>query len=97
MICGFKVRWYVGGMIDNHYVESGYVAGTDYDNCFSKVRDWYFADEPQEMQSIEISMVPCVDREHDIVAIERIAPEDITVEYDPDNCVDGPDFDCDED
>ena len=55
MICGFKVRWYTGGEIDNHYVESGYVAGEDYDDCFSKVRDWYFADQIDQMESIEIS------------------------------------------
>lgn len=80
MICGFKVRWYAGGKVDSHYVESGYVAGADYDDCFSKVRDWYFSDQIDQMESIEISIVPCVDDDCNIVALETISPEDIDSE-----------------
>ena len=105
MICGFKVRWYAGGKMDSHYVESGYVAGEDYDDCFSKVRDWYFSDQIDQMESIEISMVPCIDDDCDIVVLETMSPENITVNYDAEHAVPDPEFnhvvpdyyDCDED
>lgn len=80
MICGFKVSWYADGRVDSHQVESGYVAGEDYDDCFSKVRDWYFSDQIDQMESIEISMASCVDDDCDIVALETISPENIDSE-----------------
>ena len=88
MICGFKVRWYAGGKVDSRYVESGYVAGADYDDCFSKVRDWYFADQIDQMESIEISMASCVDNDCDIVALETISPGEI----DSERAVSNPEF-----
>lgn len=65
MICRFKVQC---SEADNANVESGFVAGEDYNDCFSKIYDWYFMDG--QLGSIEISMIPCVDEDGNIVALE---------------------------
>ena len=84
MICHFSTRWYEGGKMDRHYTESGYVAGKDYNDCFSKIRDWYYADEAfSDMETIEISAVPCEDDECDILVTESTCPEKLTITYDP--------------
>lgn len=76
MICRFKVQC---SEADNTNMESGFVAGEDYNDCFSKIYDWYFMDG--QLGSIEISMIPCVDEDGNIVALETTAPEVITVDH----------------
>ena len=101
MICHFKVRWYENGVLDEHYMESGYVAGESYIDCYAKIQDWYFTNEEDNMDSIEISAIPCVGEDNDIVVTESCTPERIVVNYDPNKPLDinaGVHYyDCDED
>lgn len=83
MICKFKVNWIQNGKIDNSYTESGYVAGENLDDCFRKIREWYFGDDLYEVGDIAISAVPWTDDSCDIVMTESIKPENLTVTYDP--------------
>lgn len=76
MICRFKVQC---SETDTNNVESGFVAGEDYNDCFSKIYDWYFMDG--QLGSIEISMIPCVDEDGNIVALESTTTPSIETVY----------------
>ena len=74
MICGFSVCYYEDGLIENAKLEEGYVAGKNYDDCFQKIREWYFGKDTEEYASITISSVEeegWVDEEKDIVATTK--------------------------
>lgn len=84
MICRFEARWYQNGELDNHYMESGYVAGETSTDCYRKVHDWYFSDDSSaEMDSILISVIPAPSCEDDILITNSVCPENIIATYDP--------------
>lgn len=85
MICRFETRWYQNGELDNHYIESGYVAGETSTDCYRKVHDWYFSDPSIEMDSILISVIPAPSCEEDILVTNSVCPEKIVATYDPES------------
>lgn len=77
MICGFSVCYYEDCRIENAKLEEGYVAGKNYDDCFQKIREWYFGKDTEEYASITISSIEegWVDEAKDIVATTKRGDE----------------------
>lgn len=77
MICRFTVRWFSEGKLDSHIIESGYISGTNCNDCFCKLHDWYFGaddEEYDEMETIQIETVPWEDDDCNILVTSREEP-----------------------
>lgn len=71
MICRYAIRWKDSTVYD----ESGYVAGEDMPDCFSKLHNWFFEDQMEDLGSIELSGVDWLDDEGDIIAADFSKPK----------------------